>query len=83
MSTIPLMILTCLLLIFIFIYIKNKSLISGILFQIITGIGSLMCVHLIGSSLGFIIPISIFSIFFSAVMGVPGTILLSVLQFMI
>ena len=69
-----------LVLVFIQVLFRSKNPIRKAIFGILLGISSLIAVNITGIFTGIFIPVSIMSVFICAVAGIPGTILLLILN---
>ena len=47
----------------------------------VIGVALLVSVHIAGCNLGFMIPLNLYTVFFSALTGLPGVVLISLLPF--
>ncbi|MBR5485318.1 MAG: pro-sigmaK processing inhibitor BofA family protein [Oscillospiraceae bacterium] len=74
-------ILSCLLFFYVcIIYIKNKCIVKGLIFNGISGVGTLAVLSLYGSSLGLALPFSFYSGILCMALGLPGVLFLSILK---
>lgn len=69
-----------LILVFIQVLFKSKNPVKKAILGILLGIASLIAVNITGAFTGIFIPISVISVFICSVAGIPGTILLLLLN---
>ena len=62
------------------LYWKNRCLVKGLMFNGLTGVGTLAALSLYGSSIGLLLPFSFYSAILCMALGMPGVIFLSVLK---
>lgn len=84
-TAVVIMILLCAVVLFGIInalFLKKKPLKTGFMY-VLFGVASLLAVNLTSAYTGINLPISCWSLIISGVVGIPGTILLCVMQFLI
>lgn len=63
-------------------YSKSSKRFTKLIFGAFTGTGSLFLAHWILTSAGYVLSMNLFTFSVAAVMGIPGVLLLSIVQFL-
>lgn len=62
------------------VFLRQKVLVRGVLFSIISGLGSLFVISLLSQSLELGVTFNLYSAYFSSIYGIPGVIGLLTMQ---
>ncbi len=71
------------LILYIVFAIKSGNIKKSITQSVLVGVSTLVLIHLIGGYLEFSVPLNIYTIIFSALTGLPGVILVTLIGFII
>ncbi len=81
METVAVIVFLIYALLYIIFAIRSGSFKKSVTTSAVFGIGLLSAVHILGGFFNFIIPLNIYTLLFSAVTGLPGVTLVSLLSF--